>query len=363
MNEGLSVDSRNQASGGMIETATTRAAQEVQAAMVIAKKFPRNAEQSLQRIKASCERVKLAEKAVYSFPRGVSRVTGPSIRLAEVVAQNWGNLDCGIIELERLPGKSIAMAYAWDLETNTRDTKIFEVPHTRDTRQGPVKLEDSRDIYELVANMGARRKRACILAVIPGDIIEEAEEVCRKTLSSGHKEPLIDRLRKMADVFKQNWNVSVKQIEARLGHNLEATTEDELVDLRSVFNSLKDGMAKPAQYFGDAASEDISEPKATKPAKKSAAAKKAAPKDEKPKNPEPEQPELSDQAEESSSDDDPRSVYDVFTETFEDVLDDARAWFIKNELMAKTGGFRDVDPDELQNFIDNPDDFRAAISK
>lgn len=52
--------------------------------------------------------------------------------------------------------------------------KQFQVRHWRDTKSGGYALKDSRDIYEKVANDGARRLRACILAVIPADVVETA---------------------------------------------------------------------------------------------------------------------------------------------------------------------------------------------
>lgn len=72
---------------------------------------------------------------MYEYPRGGTKVTGPSIRLAEAMAQNWGNLDYGLIELEQKAGESQVMAYAWDLETNTRQTIVFSVPHIRATKR------------------------------------------------------------------------------------------------------------------------------------------------------------------------------------------------------------------------------------
>ena len=163
------------------EMMVSRQTQEVQAAMVIAKRFPRNETQSYNRIMRACQRKKLAETAMYEYPRGGTKVTGPSIRLAEAMAQNWGNIDFGIVELEQKAGESQVMAYAWDLETNTRQTKIFSVPHIRSTKKGNIPLTDPRDIYELVANQGARRLRACILGVIPGDGVDAALEECNKT--------------------------------------------------------------------------------------------------------------------------------------------------------------------------------------
>lgn len=243
---------------GNVQIASTRAAQETQAAMVIAKRFPRNEEQAIQRIQQSCKRRSLAEVACYAYPRGSTTVTGPSIRLAECLAQNWGNMEFGIMELEQKNGESTVMAFCWDLETNTRETKIFQVKHERRVGKGKDfhidKLEDPRDIYELVANQGARRLRSCILGVIPGDVVDIAVDQCEKTLASGHTEPLIDRARKMAAVFA-DYGVTVAMLEKRLGHKLDACIEQELANLRKIYTSLKDGAGKREDFFevvGDA---------------------------------------------------------------------------------------------------------------
>lgn len=121
-----------------MEAMTTRQAQEVQAAVMMAKRFPRDEYAAVDRILKSCERTSLAESALYEYPKGGQKVTGPSIRLAEAIAQAWGNMDSGVVELEQHNGFSTMMAYAWDLETNTRQTKIFTVRHERKAK-GKVK--------------------------------------------------------------------------------------------------------------------------------------------------------------------------------------------------------------------------------
>src|SRR6185436_17575572 len=108
------------------------------------------------------------------------------------------------------------MSFAVDLETNSWDTKVFTVRHWRDTRDGGHALTDERDIYELVANQGARRKRACILALIPGDIAEAAEAECDKTLAGENQEPREDRVRAMLVDFDKV-GVTKEMIEVRLG--------------------------------------------------------------------------------------------------------------------------------------------------
>ena len=235
--------------GGMMQVAASRAAQEVQAAMVIAKRFPRNEFQAMQRIKTACQRTSLAELAMYSYPRGGQTVTGPSIRLAEVLAQSWGNIDCGVIELEQRDGESSVMAYAWDLETNARSTKVFTVAHERKAGKEIKRLTDPRDIYEMTANQGARRLRACILSIIPIDVQDAAVEQCEKTLRGDGKEPLKDRATKMVIAFMEELGVPQDAIEKRLGHKIEAISEQELVGLRKIYTSLRDNFAKKEEYF------------------------------------------------------------------------------------------------------------------
>lgn len=217
--------------------------------MVIAKKFPRDEVESFNRILRVCQRKRLAEGAMYEYPRGGTKVTGPSIRLAEAMAQNWGNIDFGILELEQKSGESQVMAYAWDLETNTRQTKVFSVPHMRGTKRGNVPLTDPRDIYEMVANQGARRLRACILGVIPGDVVDAAVEECQKTLVSGNTEPLIDRVRKGIKLFEDKFSVTKQMIEKYIGCKTEAFSENDMLRLNNVYRSLRDGMAKREDYF------------------------------------------------------------------------------------------------------------------
>ncbi len=239
-------DIQASATAGM---AMSRQQQEVQAAMIVAKKFPRNYNESMNRVLQICSRKKFAEGATYEFPRGGTKVTGASIRLAEAMAQCWGNIDFGITELEQKNGESQVMAHCWDLETNTRQTKIFTVPHVRQTKNGKQTLTDPRDIYEMVANQGSRRLRACILGVIPSDAVEEALDVCENTLVSNNEKPIEERIPAMLQAFKDNWGVTASQIEAYIGCSPKAFTESALVRLGNVYRSISDGMASADDYF------------------------------------------------------------------------------------------------------------------
>lgn len=238
---------QKQAPNAIAEASQQREIAEVQAAMVIAKRFPRDPIAAMDKILQACTRPSLAEGALYSYTRGGSEVTGPSIRLAEVAAQCWGNVQFGIRELEQRSGESTVEAFAWDVETNTRQTKVFQVRHERHSKKGVSRLEDPRDVYELVANQGARRLRACILGVIPGDVIEAAAKQCELTMKASAKTDA-DSMKALLEAFA-SVGVTKQQIEKRIQCRLDAIRPAQVVHLRKIFASLRDGMSNTGDWF------------------------------------------------------------------------------------------------------------------
>jgi len=246
----------------------TRQAQEVQAAVVMAKRFPRDIVEVERKLIEACRRPKLAEIAVYEYPRGGSTVTGPSIRLAEAAAQAMGNIDFGWTEVQRLEDESICMAYCWDIENNIRRTTTFTVPHYRDktdpkTKQKiKVRLTDDRDIYEMCANQASRRMRGCILQVVPGDIIDLAIEECKKT-TEAELGTIQDQAKKWCAAFDKEYNVSVKSIIKYLGSKPETWTQSDIHRLRKLYNALRDNMTTVEEAFPDMAAKPITKEQKT----------------------------------------------------------------------------------------------------
>lgn len=237
--------------GSLVESEVQRSIAEVQGAIMLAKRFPRDIVAATDRILNACQRRGLAEQALYSYSRGGSEITGPSIRLAEAIAQNWGNIQFGIRELSQQGGESTVETYAWDMETNTRQVKVFQVPHLRVTRSSRKTLDDPRDIYELVANNGARRLRACILGIIPGDIVEDAVAQCEKTIiAKADTGP--DAVKKLVDAFSGQ-GVTKEMIEKKIGRRLDSIAPAQVVQMRKIFISIKDGMSGPADWFHELA--------------------------------------------------------------------------------------------------------------
>ena len=247
MNSGIMehLDNINQ---GTVAIEASRAIAEAQGKLVIAKRFPRDEVQAYNRVAQACQRKGIAEKAFYSYNRGGGTVSGPTIRFAEELARCWGNIDYGIKELSKDDGKSEMQAYAWDLETNAQSVQNFTNPHIREVGGKAKILTSQRDIYEINANMGARRLRSRILAILPTDLVDMAINECKKTLAGNNDEPLIDRVKKMIVAFGKI-GVTQEQIEKRLGRKVDTMTIDDFTDYIGIYNAIKQGESKIAEWF------------------------------------------------------------------------------------------------------------------
>jgi hypothetical protein len=240
--------SSNQISA-MTQIENTRVAQEVQAAVILAKRYPRDQLAAFTNIMKACGRKEFAKVAVYAYPRGREAISGPSIRLAEAMLQSWGNVMAGIREIESDGEKTTIEAYAWDLETNYRPSKTFSVRHERKANGKVSRLDDPRDVYEHVANYGSRRLRAMILSVMPKDIVDTAYKACLATIKAEDAGlPIVDRVRKMAIAFGEI-GVSIPMIEKWLGSKIDLITAEDLNNLQIIYLSIRNGDGKREDYF------------------------------------------------------------------------------------------------------------------
>lgn len=232
---------------GTVAIEESRAVAEAMGKLYLAKKFPRDEAKAYEKVIAACQRKSMAESAEYAYPRGGETVSGPSIRLAEEMARAWGNIDYGIRELSEDEDSTEMEAYCWDMETNTISSQKFRVKKERKAGGNTKKLTDQRDIYEQNANLGSRRLRARILAVLPPDLKDAALEECKKTLQP-KKEELPGRVQSMVKEFAKH-KVTQAMLEAKRGKKADKFSAEDFTELVAIFNSIKDGMSKPGDWF------------------------------------------------------------------------------------------------------------------
>jgi hypothetical protein len=233
--------------GALLQVETQRAVAEIQARTLVARATPRNAVRAMDLILQDCQHLGLAEDAAYQYARSGTDIRGASIRLVEAVARRWGNMASGIKEVFRHDGWSECIAFAWDLESTSYEERQFPVRHWRDTRRGGYAVTEERDIYELVANAGQRRKRSCLEALIPRDVIDAALSQCETTLKA-KADTSPAAMQKMIEGFAA-FGVTREQIEARIQRRLDAIQPAQVVGLRRVYASLRDGISVVSDWF------------------------------------------------------------------------------------------------------------------
>ncbi|TDZ94756.1 hypothetical protein [Mycobacteroides salmoniphilum] len=222
----------------------SRAVAEVQSAVIVAQQIPRDLQRAEAEMRDACSRMAMAVQAFYQVP---SRGTGPSVHLMRELARLWGNVQYGVNELHRddLKAESEIQAFAWDVQTNTRSTRTFIVPHARMKQGRREELNDLGDITNNNNNAGARAVRECISSVLPKWFTEMAQDLCRNTLVKGEGVPLKDRIETMVGKFRQELGVTEAQMEARIGKKRGAWDAGDIAQMGITYTSItRDGMDK-----------------------------------------------------------------------------------------------------------------------
>ena len=220
-----------------------------------AHRYPRDRVSATDRALMAFTNLTLAEKSQYQYARGGNDIRGPSIKGMQAIATEWGNLDYGWRIVSRgvdergVPFSQIE-CFCTDLETGTGPQIGFIVPHWRDRSErkgGGYILVDERDIYELCANMAMRRVRACLQACIPVDVVERCM-LQADTTQKAEADTSAEAMGKMVEVFAQ-WGVTKEHIEHLIQRRLDAITAMQVVTLKRIYVSLRDGMSEPGEWF------------------------------------------------------------------------------------------------------------------
>jgi hypothetical protein len=248
------------------------AQREVESAVILAKRYPRNEDAAYASIMVACGRPNFAEKGNYAFPRGKKKndqdqwvdnlVKGPSVYLARELAKAWGNIRFGFrITFDDVEEREIE-AYAWDLERNlhnsaaTRFRKLVQrkvwikakTKGEKDYQETQWVTPDERDLREMTSKQAALLIRNCILQLIPADFIDDAREKCEATKLAKVKEDPEKSLKAVIVGFA-GINVSAETLEALLGHPVGQCSPPEIVDLKGIYAAIRDGQATIGEYI------------------------------------------------------------------------------------------------------------------
>lgn len=180
---------------------------EIDIAIATAKAFPRSVKQSIDRAKSIAGVSQaVAASCTYAVPRDGKNITGPSVRLAEIMCSSWGNINSGA-RIVNNDGKRItAQGVCHDLETNNRIT--IEVVRKITYKDGRTYSEDMQTTAGNAACAIAFRN--AVYKAIPSAIVNEVWEAA-KDVAKGDVATLPARRAKAIEFFKAK-GVTDKQI-------------------------------------------------------------------------------------------------------------------------------------------------------
>jgi hypothetical protein len=205
-----------------------------------AKKFPRN----LTRVRTNsvgiaCMNKETAESCRYAKPVGGKNVTGPSVHLARIVCQQYGNIRVQQ-RIKQITDKTIiAEAVAFDMETNY--AVCVEARRSIIDKRGKRYTESVIETNAMA--ILAIAERNAILKVVPKAIIdtvyEEAFKCANGDLSDNAK--LIIARDKAFEFLKNEYSATEEEVVTCLGlKTKDAIKAEHIADLRGYVQALKD---------------------------------------------------------------------------------------------------------------------------
>lgn len=187
-----------------------------------------------------------AESCAYALPRGNKPIVGPSIRFAEVVAQNYGNCRIGarVVHVDRFEKFVEAEGVFHDLETNTATTMRVR---RRIVDRGGRLFND--DMIIVTGNAAASiAKRNAILAGVPNALWQEAYEAAQSVVK-GDLKTLPERIELLTKAFG-SIGVTMDQVCEYLEiDGLRDMNIDRAATAAVVLRAIKSGEAQIEEYF------------------------------------------------------------------------------------------------------------------
>lgn len=275
---------------------------QVEAAYVMALRRPRDMDQVRVRLLKASARRRFAEAGRYQRPVGKEKnkqtgrweekiAEGLSIRFAEEAARNMGNLNIDSFAIYEDSRKKVVKFVVTDLETNTHWSRTRTIEKTKEKKKvwpeeeiiaqrinsdGEVTFIVEATADDVTKREGAEASKAWrdgILKNLPADIKEECLDAIRATILSQATVDPEGEKKRVVDAFV-TVGVEPVHLQAYLGHDLGSVSPAELVSLRGIYTSIREGTTN----WGDImAGKDEADDANAKDAKAKAAAAKAAP--------------------------------------------------------------------------------------
>lgn len=214
---------------------------EVDIQVATAHRYPRNLTRSKQNaIFVATMDPETAQTCGYALPRGGKPITGPSVHLARIIAQNYGNMRADSRVVQITDRQVVSRGVAWDLENNF--AVAFEVRRSIVNREGKRFSDDMITVTGNAANAIAFRN--AVFAVVPKGftdaVYKAAQGLITGDLSDENK--LIKRRQSAIQHFFDTYGITEEEVIKLCGkQTVNQIKADEIALLLGIAQSLKDG--------------------------------------------------------------------------------------------------------------------------
>lgn len=214
-----------------------------------AKAYPRNVRRAIDNcIVLVTMDEETAQTCTYSLPRGGKTITGATVHLAKILAQNWGNLriEAKVVDINQKQITSQAIAF--DLENNLA-IKV-EVKRSITDRNGKRFNDDMITVTGNACNAIAMRN--AILSVIPKAVVDKVykEAVKKITGDISDKTKLMAKRKQVIDGFRDVYGVSEAEVLKVIGKaSVDHIEAEELTILIGLAQAIKDGDTTVEETF------------------------------------------------------------------------------------------------------------------
>lgn len=205
-----------------------------------AKAFPRNIKRSVDNAIAIVTMDKeTAHTCTYSVPRGGKAITGPSVHLAKILAQVWGNMrvEAKVVSVDSKQVTSEAVCF--DLENNLAIKA--QVKRSIVSKSGRFN-DDMITVTGNASNSIALRN--AVLSVIPRAIVDKVYNAAKQTITGdlSDKTKLIAKRKQVFDGLKDTYGLTEKEVLSAVGKAaIDHITGDDIVVLIGIGQAIKDG--------------------------------------------------------------------------------------------------------------------------
>lgn len=205
-----------------------------------AKTYPRNIKRATENAIAIVTMdMETAATCTYAVPRGGKSIQGPSVHLAKILAQTWGNMRVEAKVLSVDAKHLTSQAVAFDLENNLA-IKV-EVKRSIMTKTGRMN-DDMIVVTGNAANSIALRN--AVLSVIPRAIVDKVYLSAKQTITGdvSDKTKMLKRRKQVFSGLMDTYNLTEAEVLKAVNRAaIDHIDADDLVALIGIGQAIKDG--------------------------------------------------------------------------------------------------------------------------